>query len=326
MKRFIWVLTLALAALVNPAYAEFKWEHFGADPYATSREEAMKTREDAFRKLGFSEAVAASFMEATNSPGVKVRIVNDDRFDAMLSKGGVVHRDVVVAFKNPPKDDKMEFAAPAEKWEVSLSGTVYTLLLPEVCNNWTGIVPKLQKVVVRSLKPVAGSCPDVYTLKVNVWKRAAMNLPGVAQTHAKESLEEKFAGVQHVSRTHGKQFREANAKEGLWSTTAHSFRVSLIMTPEAQGGAPTITSEERVGEVTVVGMRELRFTRAQIEQWDAIRLIPTEDGNIVSPPRYHLSGGFHELRYFNHLPGTRRGEWDNNPIPDCLMNEHWIEQ
>lgn len=313
MKRFIaMMLALAFAALAGPVYAEFKWEHYGADPYATSREEAMKTREDAFRKLGFPEAVAASFMEATNSPGEKVRIVNDDRFDAMLSKGGVVHKNVVVAVKDKPKEGGIEFAAVAEKWEKTVKGTTYTLLLPEVCYNWTGIVPKLQKVIVRSLPPVLGSCPDVLTLKVNVWKSAAMNLPGVAKTHAQESIQEKYGGAPHVSRTHGKQFREANAKDPLWSTTPHGFRVSVIMTPEAQGGEPTITREEVIGDVTVVGMSELRFKQAELKKWDAVRLVPTEDSGILSPPRSNKTG-FHELRF----PFTDWGKV-------CISNGHII--
>jgi len=330
------LLLATIAALTAvPAHAaesQFKWQHFGTDPYATSREEAMRTRESAFKKLGLPADVVSILMIATDKPGEKVSLNVGDKLGAMLSKGGVVHRNVIVAFVKPPISGKMEYAAPAEKWQVTFEGGVFTVILPEVCNNWSLISVSLLRLPQISLKspPVARpailTCPDVYTLKVNVWESRAMSLSGVERTHAQEELQEKFVDVQHVSRTHGGQFRKAYAAgEIKRSATTHGFRVSLIMTPEAKGGAPTITAEEVVEDVSIMGLRELRFTRAQIEKWDAIRLVPTEDGDILSPPRYHLSG-FHELRFFNHLPGTKLGEWDSNPVPDCLMNEHWIEQ
>ncbi|MFA6415023.1 MAG: hypothetical protein WC217_00465 [Candidatus Paceibacterota bacterium] len=169
-----------------------------------------------------------------------------------------------------------------------------------------------------------GACPDVYILKVNVWREKALDLPGVESTHAKEEFVEKFIGVR-VSRTHGKQFREAYADGKVArSATPRIFQVSLIMTPEVNGGPPTVTEEKVLGNLTVTrGLKELRFARAQLEKWDAIR-VAAVNGDIVSPPPYHLTG-LHELRFFNHLPGTRLGEWDANPVPDCIMNEHWIE-
>lgn len=328
------LLVATFAMLATPAYAaeaEFKWEHFGVDPYATSREEGMRTREDAFRKLGFSEDVVAILMIATEKSGEKVRLVNGDKLDAMLSKGGIVHRNVTVAFVKPPKDDKMEFAAPAEKWEVSWKGTLYTVFLPEVCNNWSAIIPKLQRVIVRSLKPIAGSCPNVYHLKVYVYQKDAIKLPGVAQTMAKEEMEEHFVygrhDPEHVSRTHYTQFQKALAAGELrHSTNAHVFRVSLIMTPESAGGEPIITEEISLGEITVKDtFYEISLLLAQIEKWDAIRIVPIEDGRIQSPPRYHKTG-LHEMRFFFHLPNTKHGEWDSNPDPDCVMGEAWIER
>jgi hypothetical protein len=333
------LLLATIAALsATPAHAEsqFKWQHFGTDPYAVSRQEAMRTREDAFRKLGLPQDVVSVLMIATDKPGEKMSLNVGDKLGAMLSKGGVVHRNVTVAFVKPPISGKMEYAAPAEKWQVTFAGGVFTVILPEVCNNWSLISVTLVPLTKISLKspPVAPpailTCPDVYILKVNVWESKAMTLSGVERTHAKEELEEKFVygqhDPQHVSRMHGAQFRKAYAAGDIKrSATSHGFRVSLIMTPEAKGGAPTITAEEVVRDITVMGLRELRFARAELEKWDAIRLVPTEDGGILSPPRYHLTG-FHELRFFNHLPGTRLGEWDSNPVPDCLMNEHWIEQ
>lgn len=174
-------------------------------------------------------------------------------------------------------------------------------------------------------------CPDVYTLKVNVWENKAITLPNVGTTHAKEELakkelKERFVGVAHVSRTHGGQFRKAYAAGELHrSAVAHGFRVSLTMTPESSGGESTISSEQVLGDITVTGLRELQFTRAQLEQWDMIRLAPIVNDGIKSPPRSNITG-LHELRFFNHLPGKKLGEWEDNPVPDCIMNEHWIEE
>jgi len=198
------------------------------------------------------------------------------------------------------------------------------LILAGDCGNVIGDgpakpQPKPRPTIFTPAAPI-GACPDVYILKVNVWKESALDLPGVESTHAKEEMAERFAGVR-VSRVHGKQFRDAY-KEGKASRSAtpRVFQVSLIMTPEASGGPPTVTEEKVLGTITVTrGLKELRFTRAQLEQWDAIR-VASVNGDTISPPPYHLTG-LHELRFFNHLPGKKLGEWDQ----DCIMNEHWIE-
>ncbi len=201
------------------------------------------------------------------------------------------------------------------------------LILAGHCGNVIGEGPAkpVPKPVPAALTPAApiGACPLVYILKVNVWRNEALELPGVEPTQAKEEIAEQFVGAR-VSRTHGKQFRDAYAAGKLSrSATPHVLQVSLIKTPEASGGPPTITEEHVLGTIAVKGLKELRFTRAQLEKWDAIR-VASVDGDMVSPPPYHLTG-LHEVRFFNHLPGTTLGEWDGNPVPDCIMNEHWIE-
>lgn len=321
---------------------EGTWQYFGVDPYATSQEEAMRTRESAFRTLGLPEPVIALFLLATDTPGKKVRIVNGEKLSGMLSKGGVLHRNVLVDFVKPPVSGKMEYAAPAQMWQVTWHGELYTLLLPEVCNNWSYMVSTTVPLPLAPqpapppaplvFKSIPGACPDVYTLKVNVWGPEAATLPGVGhsidveQRMAQEELEEKFTGTPHVSRMHGAQFRKAHASGDLkWAVDPYNFRVSLIMTPEAHGGSPEITKEKILGDFMVKGIyHELRFTKAQLEKWDAIRVVAL-DGGIMSPPRYHVTG-YHEMRFFNHLPGTTLGEWDANSVPDCIMNEHWIVQ
>lgn len=139
MKKILVIVVLALiATLASSALAaEWKWQHFGADPYAKSRTEAMRTRESAFHAMGLPDSVITQLMLATEKPGEKIRLVNGDRLAVMLSKGSVVHKDVVVAFVKPPISGKMEYAAPAEKWQVSVEGKIYVVILPEICNNWS---------------------------------------------------------------------------------------------------------------------------------------------------------------------------------------------
>lgn len=131
----------ALVLFVSVAHAAdpFNWQHFGAAPYASSRDEAMQTRESAFQKLGLPSQVVKLLIEETKKPGEKIRLVNGDRLSAMMSKGSIVHRNVTVAFVKPPISGKMEYAAPAEKWQVTWQGKVFIVILPEVCNNWSSI-------------------------------------------------------------------------------------------------------------------------------------------------------------------------------------------
>ncbi len=115
----------------------FRWQHFGAAPYATSHTQAMKMRESAFVRLGLPHQVVLLLMEKTKKHGKEVRLVNGDHLTAMLSRGGIVHRRVLVDFTTPPVNGKMEYAAPAEQWQVSWRGKTYTVILPKVCNNWS---------------------------------------------------------------------------------------------------------------------------------------------------------------------------------------------
>ncbi|MFZ2167880.1 MAG: hypothetical protein WAV50_03360 [Minisyncoccia bacterium] len=172
---FAIVVISMFAAKSAHAADGFQWQHFGADPYASSRDEAMQTRESAFRALGLPPPVITQFLRATESPGEKTRLVVGDKLSAMLSSKGVVHRNVTVAFTKPPKSDKMEFAAPAEKWQVSWEGRLFTVILPEVCNNWSSIVAPVAQPEKASVPlPAVAGCPDVRRLSANAWSLSAM--------------------------------------------------------------------------------------------------------------------------------------------------------
>jgi hypothetical protein len=138
MKKIAILLAFAFATLVlvNSAQAEFKWEHFGGDPYAATRAEAMQRRASAFHQLGFPREVAAYFMEATKKPGAPILLTNGKRLTNMLSRGGVVHYDVLIAFVNPAVYG-MGYTAYAELWTFEWNGAVYEAILPAVCQNWS---------------------------------------------------------------------------------------------------------------------------------------------------------------------------------------------
>lgn len=337
MRIIVAVLALAIAALATTsAYAEAIWEHFNADPAYQSREAAIADAPRVLRQVGYPEPVILLLTEAMKKPGVEAHVTNGRKLDFMRSGKSALWRNVLVKFKKPPREESMEYSAPSEEWTVELNGTKWMVGIPKVCNNLYGerlaITPKKEALPAkpRALSPpnrTIASCPAINYLKVNVWPPDAFKLPGVRQTHAKEELGQKqFAGVPHVSKTHGGQFRRACA-DGVvcQSEKPHAFRVSLIMTPEARGIQDSqITKEEILGDIIVTGVYDaLQFTRAQLEEWDAIRLVAIDD-DVTSPPRY-LATGVHELRFFNRLPRKTLGEWDENPVPDCIMNEHWIE-
>jgi len=144
------VIVTVMAVYQSPARAAdgFEWKHFGADPYATTRTEAMQKRESAFRAMGLPTPVIKQLLQVTEKPGEKVRLVVGDHLSAMMSKGGVVHRDVTVAFSAPVRG--MEYAAPAEKWEVFWQGRTFTVFLPEICFNWSFRVTDMTVTVAQS--------------------------------------------------------------------------------------------------------------------------------------------------------------------------------
>ncbi|OGG39765.1 hypothetical protein A2118_01835 [Candidatus Kaiserbacteria bacterium GWA2_50_9] len=308
-----------------------EWTQWGISPFATSQADACKKASAAIDGFSMPEAVKTAFKQklgATCGGGVEVWLTPGMLLEQMWTGG---HKPHVMDKKKvgelpvlkspegrPYRKGAVAETAKALSWTVVHEGKLYTLYLPLVCFNWSWAFD-----LATVFAPV-GQCPDVYTLKINVWEHKALTLPGVEATHANEEYGTRLFSDAKVSRKHGRQFRIAY-KEGKLQRSAveHAFRVSFIMTPEAQGGSSEITKEEPVGDVAVTGLRELQFTRAQLNQWDAIRVVAV-NGDVTSPPAFNGTG-LKENRYFNHLPGKKLGEWENNPVPDCIMNEHWIE-
>lgn len=127
--------SLATTAAENPSV--FRWKHFGTAKFAETREDAMLRRREAFQCLGLPPDVIEKAMKATaEHKGEKVRLVNEQYLDAMLSTNCVKNSNVLIAFVKPPMGG-MEYSAPAEQWEIKGDdGNIYLIFLPEVCNNW----------------------------------------------------------------------------------------------------------------------------------------------------------------------------------------------
>ena len=365
MEKFILIAAL-VGVVAGPAYSAEKsseWKHWSISPYARSFGEACKKAPAAIDGFDYPSAVKEHFKQALGSDckgGTEVWLTPHQRLEQMWSghKPHVMDSKTVgelPVLQSPdgrpyPKGSVAE-TAKALSWTFVYDGKTYILYLPLVCFNWSwafGSPPVMAVAIPVSVarppappanpkrldppRPLVGGCPNVYHLKVYVYPWEAMLLPGVAQTAAKEEMEEHFVygrhDPQHVSRTHYTQLQEALAAGTLhYSSTPHVIRVSLIMTPEAMGGEPAITNEEVLGEITVKDYySEVPLSLAQqIKKWDAIRLVPVGDEDIASPPRYHKVG-FRELRFFFRLPNTKLGEWDSTPDPDCTMGVLFIEK
>ncbi|MDD3531701.1 MAG: hypothetical protein PHV99_03885, partial [Candidatus Pacebacteria bacterium] len=254
------LIVTAAAALSAEAHAadESLWSTWGVAPYASSREDACKKAPTAIDGFTMPELVKAHFKVAvgiTCEGGTEGWLTPHQKLEQMWSgpdtrhKGPHLMNQKSVAelpvLKSPEGRPYVKNAvaetAKALSWTFVHGGKTYVLYLPFVCFNWSWTFgsPVVLTQAVLPLAPLSGGCPDVYHLKVYVWERKALTLPGVARTHAKEELMESrmFGDAPHVSRTHYTQFQKALISGELnHSTVAHVFRVSLIMTPESESG------------------------------------------------------------------------------------------
>ncbi|MEK7604711.1 MAG: hypothetical protein AAB442_02875 [Patescibacteria group bacterium] len=310
------VASWALATCVWPvarAAEPWKWEHFGADPYATSRDAAMQARESAFAKLGFPAEVVMLLVKATELPGEKTSLQNGDKFAAQLSKGGVVHGlkegGGIVAFEKPVRG--IRYVADAELWEVFWQDKVYTLYLPEVCFNWTaGLVStKLAVPKFATSAPVLGECPQGYVLKANAWelsklpehmrKQAEALIAAAARRDTKGATDPEAYKPDDVSRTLGKKLREEVKTRA---------QVSVYIPVQLRDPNDPRKVLGAVGPLNLIdGVGQLTLTKAQRDM--VIETIWPAD--FISPTR---SGGAARIWLFPN-------EWGS----ECSMNVHGVK-
>lgn len=298
-------------AAVEPGVSGgFRWVHFGTAPYASSREEAMRTRESAFKALGLPEKVVTQLVLATDKAGEKTRINVGDHLDTMLSKGGVAHRNVTVAFGSPAKG--MELAAPAEKWAVAWEGKTYTVLLPEVCNNWSSVVgtapaPALPVAVTLPSLTTSSECPQGWTLTANAWTLESLPflMRGEAQSLIRAAQARESDNARRlepykpddVSRTLGRRLRE----EVRTRASLNADVIIRFIDPQ------TTRVVRELGSIHLIhGIGTYRFDEDP-RSYVVETLWPQ---NFVSPA---TSAGSPRLRLFDY-------EWKGV----CAMNEHGI--
>jgi len=180
MRRLIFLpfaaLFLVAFANVPMAHATFRWEHYGTDPFAPSRDEAMAARTQVFESFGFSNTCTQAAYQAMSAPGRVERLNPGDRLAAMMSRGHRLHRDVLVAFAQPTRG--VDYSATVEIWEFDCEGRHYKIGLPQVCNNWV--------LYTAALSPAVGSCPNGYLLVVHAW--SLQSLPPDLQRQADELI------------------------------------------------------------------------------------------------------------------------------------------
>ena len=335
-KTFGIVVAFAVVMfIVNPVIAEWRWQHYGIEPYAASKAEAMKERGNAFRQLNLPSPVIAQLLLLTERPGITFSLSKGDRLTGMLSKGGVLHEDVVVAFPPPDGVPGMQYVATAEKWQTTWEGKLYTVILPEVCFNWSDIIapapappqavappspapPKpLEPTISRTL--TGQECPAGWSVTAHAWSLASIPLE-LRQKVQKlmDNAHDRDSGygtklppyrVDDVSRTLGKRLRmevkihapvTADIKIRYLDVDPTSNQLSIreIGVLHMVNGTGTFRFPDDPRQHTVVG-----------SGWS-----PAVDGsgrlqNFKSP---EVSGGEPRLRIF-------RDEW-----VDCDPNMHGI--
>lgn len=130
------VMALGTAAFRQSTEPVFEWRVYGGDKFAENMPDAVRQLPRALVLLGVAEEDRAAFVELVRQHPqgmLQGELKNGDRLDAMLSRGGVVHRNVLVDFRDvipgvmgPP---------PAFTLEWVHNGT--RLVLPRICHNWS---------------------------------------------------------------------------------------------------------------------------------------------------------------------------------------------
>lgn len=156
MKVTTMVVVALMALLVaGSAQAAFVWKNLGADPFAKTREEAMTKRESAFKRLGLSPGVVAVAVEATKTPGVRIRLEPGSHLDGMMS-GHRADQDVTVGITDG-----------AEAWTIPGA----TVILPDGCFNWS----------YASIFPISRPAPITRTATVSDSSCVEIRLPALRQ-------------------------------------------------------------------------------------------------------------------------------------------------
>jgi hypothetical protein len=139
----IWTFISSRAEAAEP----FEWQNPGDNPFADTRAEAMARREEAFRRLGFTEAQIEAFILQTDKPSAVVQIHSGSTLGGMVGGGGKDYFDFPVNFVRAKPS--LPVSAEAEMWQIEWEGQIYTIYLPTICNNWAFKVESAQCAVAQ---------------------------------------------------------------------------------------------------------------------------------------------------------------------------------
>ena len=131
-------LMFAIIGLSTPANAqEYIWgsSQWGSNPFDRDRDSAIRRVEEGLRPMSLPQAAKDCLAEAVrrNPQGERHSIEDGDRFVEMQSGGGLEHNVLVRVGDSQQERGRVP---SARKWECSIDGQTYTLVLPDICHNW----------------------------------------------------------------------------------------------------------------------------------------------------------------------------------------------
>ena len=150
-KPMIIRIIILAASLIFGSVAhaeETPWTNWGSAPYASSQEEAFRLLPTALVALGIPNELHEEFIDmvSENPDGEEIFLDPDDHLVAMMSGGANPHAmfDVPVAAVPVNQSGTIVQSARARKWEIEYEGVMYTLILPEICFNWSYAVREIE--------------------------------------------------------------------------------------------------------------------------------------------------------------------------------------
>ena len=319
------VLSVLTSKKANAAADEFRWKHFGADPLAQTRTEALAIRERVFREsFGFSDACVGAAMQATANPGRAGHLNVGDRLAVMVSAGFIAHRPTIVDFA--PVRRGIDYAALVETWEFECDGQHQKIGLPEICNNWS-LYPPVPMPPTPVMAPTpsrptpkavvaTGACPKGAALIVQAWTMESIYAasPGLG----KRAEEQVTAAIGRDSENASN--RKAYMTDALSRTLGNELvRVVNVRAPVSADIAVTLLDPvtlavvEDLGNYRLVdGMVSVPLTDAQKE-----KIVQTIWPGWFSSPT--VSGGARRLWLFPD-------EWWGKPggLRWCTKDVHGV--
>lgn len=155
----------------EPGVSEFEWRHFGGNPFARNRAEAIVRFESFLESSNIPEELRNELRRQVQTQGETRHLVPGERLGVMVSGGVltdevVVHRNVEI-IDTPGARAGLSQAIRAEVWtfEFEHNGRRYELelILPEVCYNWS--------IRIREITPPPPPAPDCAVVEFDVEDR-----------------------------------------------------------------------------------------------------------------------------------------------------------